>query len=70
MVGFSKLGTEQIGISRMTFFMIKIYDEVHVYELPAICSLTWKNCSEREESNFKNSQLNFRSAISGLTLQV
>ena len=51
MVGFSKLGTEQIGMSRMTFFMIKIYDEVHVYEVPAICSLKSKNCSEREECN-------------------
>ena len=36
MAGFSKLETEQFGMNRMIFFMIKIY-EVRVYELP-LCS--------------------------------
>lgn len=31
--------------------MIKIYDEVYVYELPATCFLKWRNCSERQQCN-------------------
>ena len=32
--------------------MIKIYDEVHVYELPVTCSLKCSlKCSEKEEYN-------------------
>ena len=32
MVGFSKFGSEQIGMNRMIFFMIKIYDEDMLYQ--------------------------------------
>ena len=48
---FFKLGTEEIGMNRVIFLMIKIYEELHVHQLSVISTLKWTNCSEREECN-------------------
>ena len=59
MVGFSKFGAEQIGMNRMIFFMIKIYDEDILYQQYVV----WNG-------RIIHTQLNFGCAISGLALQV
>lgn len=48
---FFKLGTEQIGMNRVIFLMINIYEELHVHKLSVMSTLKWTNCSEREECN-------------------
>ena len=46
-----ELGTEQIGMNRVIFLMINIYEELHVHKLSVMSTLKWTNCSEREECN-------------------